>query len=915
MASQAEVELVINTANALPELERELEQIIEIAEGNADDIDLDVAVNRQAAVRELASELAGIVDQLEGTVDPVQIQAELDALEALQEIDRELQEVIDLAEEHARDIELEVELDANMAALDAELDAIAAELEAGAPEVELDVEIDRDGRGAASIGRLTRGLGGLAAPLARTGAGIFGLGVAASSAAPLLASVAGALEAVAPAAALAVSGILAVQLATNTVKLAMIGVEDAVKAAFDPGTKPGELAEALKGLAPPARAFVVQLAAMKKDISAVQQTVQGNFFQGLDKSLRELGKTALPVVSKALAQTATALNKMAKDAASAASELGRNGTLGTALDGAVAGLNNLRSAPGQVVTALGQIGAAAAPAFDRVTQAAAKAATSISLKLGAAFESGALEDAIDGAVDAIAQLGRVAGNVFGGLGNIIGTVSSEGEGLFSTLEKVTQAFEDVTASEGFQRALKALTQTLNVVVETVLPLLTQALTILGPVFEALGPPVQILVRALGEGLGRILTALEPVLVSIAHAFGQLVIALTPVINLAATLIAAILPSLVPLFETLGQVINTMVPFIETLANTLAAVLGPILEKLATEVLPVLLPPFVEMAQRIFPLLTDVLVKLTPSFITLAEAFAELLVQLAPILVSLTELQIALFDELMPFLQPLLDLMIKLTSSGFQFLADILNGVVVPALRILVEFLRGDFSAAQEHARELVRNLSEKVQGYFRDLAEKAVAHLADLARRGGEKVQEMARNIGQKVQDMVNEIITDLQALPQRAADALGNTAQTLVSAGRDLVQGFINGIKGKIGELAAVAQTLADTVSGGVMGFLDINSPSRVMRDIGNDTMDGFSLGLTDGIPDLRSQLQGIASLVPSFALPDGQSIKLPQFGAQQGPSVQVFIGNEQLNGHIDARHARIEAARDRLMIRGVRS
>ena len=32
MASEAEVELVINTANALPELERELEQIIEIAE-------------------------------------------------------------------------------------------------------------------------------------------------------------------------------------------------------------------------------------------------------------------------------------------------------------------------------------------------------------------------------------------------------------------------------------------------------------------------------------------------------------------------------------------------------------------------------------------------------------------------------------------------------------------------------------------------------------------------------------------------------------------------------------------------------------------------------------------------------------------------------------------------------------------
>lgn len=914
MASEAEVELVINTANALPELERELEQIIEIAEGNADDIDLDVAVNRQAAVRELAAELAGIVDQLDGSVDPVQIQAELDALEALQEIDRQLQDVIETAEDHAATIELEAELDANMAALDAEVDAIVAELEAGAPEVDIEVDVDRDREGSGGIARLLRGLTGLAGPLASASKGIAGLGLAAGSAAPLLAGVAGALESIAPAAALAVSGILAVQLATNTVKLAMVGVEDAVKAAFDPGTKPEELAEALKKLAPNARGFVTELAGMRKELKGVQQAVQQQFFLGLDKSLRELGNTVLPVVSTALKNTARELNGMVRNAASAASELGRNGTLGQALDGAVAGLSNLSNVPGQVVTALGQLGAAAAPAFDRVTEAAADAATRISNKLGEAFASGDLETAIDGAVDAIAQLGRIAGNIFGGLGNIIGTVSAEGEGLFSTLEKVTQAFEDVTASEGFQQALKALTQTLNVVVDTVLPLLTQALTILGPVFEALGPPIQILVRALGDGLGKILTALEPVLVSIAHAFGQLVIALTPIINLAATLIAAILPSLVPLFETLGQVINTMVPFIETLANTLAAVLTPILNALATEILPTLLPPFVELAQRIFPLLTDILVKLTPSFVKLAEAFANLLVQAAPILLLTTELAIALFDELMPFLQPLLDIMIKLTAFGFQFLASVINGIVIPIIRILIDLLHGDFAAANKGAEELVRKVTEKIKEFFRDLKDKAVAYLTELAERGGQKVQELRQRVGEKIQEMVQEVVADIRALPGKAAEALSNAGSALVSAGADLVRGFINGIKSQIGQLKQVAADLANSVSGGVKDFLGISSPSKLMMEVGKDTMEGFSIGLNDGVPDLRSQLQGIAGLVPSFALPNGQSLQLPQLN-QQGPSVQVFIGNEQLNGHIDARHARSEAARDRLTIRGVRA
>lgn len=915
MASEAEVELVINTANALPELERELEQIIEIAEGNADDIDLQVAVDRQTAVRELASELAGIVDQLDGSVDPVQIQAELDALEALQEIDRELQEVIELAEEHAREIELEVELDANMAALDAEIDAIAAELEAGAPDVEIDVNVDRDREGSGGIARLTRGLTGLAGPLARVGGGIFGLGVAASSAAPLLAGVVGALEAVAPAAALAVSGIIAVQLATNTVKLAMIGVEDAVKAAFDPGTKPEELAEALKKLAPNARAFVVELAGMRKQLKGVQQAVQNQFFEGLDKSLRELGNTALPVVSTALKNTARELNGMVRGAASAASELGRNGTLQDALDGAVAGLSNLSKAPGQVVTALGQIGAAAGPSFDRVTQAAARAATSIADKLSTAFESGALEKSIDGAVDAIAQLGRIAGNVFSGLKNIIGTVNAEGDGLFGTLEKVSKAFKDVTASEGFQRALKALTQTLNTLVETALPLLTRALELLGPIFETLAPPVQKIIKLLGESLGRILEKLGPVLVKLAEAFGKLVPVLEPFVKLATDILVAILPGLIPLFETLGKVFDEIAPFAKKLAENIGVQILPILKKLAEDVLPKLLPLFGDMAEKIFPKLTEILTELTPFLTKLGESLGELLVKLAPLIEAFIKLEFAIAEELYPVFEPLIKVILFLAEVALKILNSQIVNIIIPAIEILTLLLQGRFSEAWEKVKELVRNVAEKIGEYLEKLADRGAEALANLAQRAGEKVQEMRDRVVQKVQEMIQEAIADIKTLPGRAADSLSDTGSVLVSAGADLVRGFINGIRSQIGELASVAADMADAVAGGVKELLGISSPSKVMMEVGKDTMEGFSIGLNDGVPDLRSQLQGIAGLVPSFALPNGQTLQLPQFGAQQGPSVQVFIGNEQLNGHIDARHARIEAARDRLTIRGVRN
>jgi len=182
-----------------------------------------------------------------------------------------------------------------------------------------------------------------------------------------------------------------------------------------------------------------------------------------------------------------------------------------------------------------------------------------------------------------------------------------------------------------------------------------------------------------------------------------------------------------------------------------------------------------------------------------------------------------------------------------------------------------------------------------------------------EKLKQLADEGVRAFQDWVDRSVQRARELPGKVKDGIGDLGNVLVSAGRDLVQGLINGIGDKIGELRSKASEIASTVKGAVGDFLDINSPSKVMQDMGQDTMDGFLLGLNDRVPALRSDLQGIAGLVPSFALPNGQSLRLPQLGRQQ-PTVQVFIGNEQLNGHFDARLAQNNIARDRLAFQGVR-
>lgn len=912
MASEAEVDLVISTEDTLPQLERDLTAIVRAAEAGADDIELEALLDTDASISNLIGELSDVVAAATAAGDQIAVEATLDSIESLENLQGDLGEVIHAASSRAADIELEAALDANEAALDAELAALVAELERDAPDIDLEVNVDKDGRGATAITRLGKAFSSLI-PGAKVGTIIVGSLTAIGQVAPLLAATAASLEAIAPASALAVSGLITLGLTAGTVALAFNGVGEAVKQAFDPEAKPEELEKALANLAPEARKFVVELSSMRKNLKAIQQDVQQNFFQGLSTELQNLGSTVLPVVAGAMSQTSKQLNLMAVGASRAAQDLARDGALGKALDSSVAALGKLTNLPAQIVTGFGQIGAAAGPALERIATAAGAAGDTISEKLTKAFESGALERAINQSVDALKQLGSIVGNVFGGLSNIIGTVTTQGNGLFSTLEKITQAFEDVTASQGFQKALIALTQTATVLIDTVLPLITQALQILGPVFEVLGPPIQNLVKALGEGLGRVLTALGPVLVSVGEAFGKLVALVLPLVDLAGKLLAAILPGLIPLFDALGQTFEALTPFVEELASTLESTLVPLFTTLATEVLPQVIPPFVELSTKLIPVLTKIIAELAPVLAELALAFAQVLVELAPVIVEFVNLTLTIVDELMPILGPLIDLILNLVNLALNVLAAQLRGIVIPALRILVDLLQGDFSAAWSGAGELVSNIAARIGDVAASMRDRVVARLREMAQGVIDRFNELKDRAVARFTELKNRLGEVAAGFGPAIRAGLGDLGGLLVQAGRDAVQGLINGLTERLGRLREIASQIASTVEGAIKSGLGIHSPSTVMHEVGKNTVEGFRLGIQDSIPSLRRELQGVASLAPSFALPNGQTFQLPA-PQNANPTVQVFLGNELVNQHVDTRIIAANKNRDRLLTQGVR-
>lgn len=884
-----------------------------------------------AATRELSIDLQRAISDAEERGDAINVSASLERAQTLDTLSTELESILGSVQRSgASSLEVNAILDraGSIRRLQDELADAVRVVDATAPDIELDVDADTErlrefqvelrntDREAASLGGTFRSVLGAAAPFA---IGIAGIGAAAGTTAPLLASLTAATLEIAPAAGVAVSGLLTLKLATAAVQIAMIGVGDAIETAFDPEASPEDLAKAMERLAPNARAFVTELRGMRSALSEIQQNVQDNVFANLDAALTALSTSVLPQVSTALERAGTSLNQMALGAVRSALVLSESGALGQALNSSTKSLQNLETVPGSIVTGLGAIAAAAGPSLERLTQAASSAADRISEQLLRSFASGELEKTISGAVDTVAQLGRSIGNIFSGLGNVFDGLTQNGAGLFDTLEKITQAFEDATASKGFQDALGALSSLMGTVVNTVLPLFSDALAALGPVFTTLGPPLEKLVETLGSAFGEVLEALGPVLVALAGTIGSLAVAISPLLELLGTLIASILPILTPLFEAWSDVLKAAAPFVAALADAVGSILGPILQGLAP-ILEALLIPMVSLYETVFPALTHVVEELQPSIARLGEVLGKVVEAVGPLLASIITLGLAILEKLRPTLQPVIDLLLDLAEGALQGLAAMIEDVVIPILESLTKIFSGDIQEGLDQADAAFEAFGIRMIQIIGNAHARIIVFFNDLSLKVVQAIQDMAAGVGRWILELVNDAVATFRELPGEIEAAVGDLGTLLFSAGANVVSGLIAGLRSQLGSLVSAAQSIADTVANTIDGALEIFSPSRRTERSGKNTVAGFVKGINATLGSVEEAAEAMVKPLDILGERDPASAIRPVatgFDRVTGRGtnvVNVYIGNQLLNQFInDAMRTTLDQ-RDRTIATGVR-
>ncbi|MDT0267976.1 hypothetical protein RM844_16980 [Streptomyces sp. DSM 44915] len=738
------------------------------------------------------------------------------------------------------------------------------------------VDVDRSGLDGlrSSLGSLVGSGGGAARGLGSLLGSVGGL-TSLASAVPAVSALVASLAQMAPAAGLAAPALLAVGTAGAAVAIGTRGVSDALA---------GD-AEALARLTPAAREFVQETRALAPAWRNVQSAVQERLFTRLGETLSRTASSVLPVLRTQLSESAGSLNLMARQVLNAATGLSESGALGQALDGANAGLRNLISLPAVLVQGLVQIGAAAAPAFERMTAAAGRGLESLSQRMANAFADGRMQAAIERAVSLVRSLFSTLGNIGSTLGNIFGPAAEAGAGFLPILSQIAETAARVTASPEAQATFQNLFSTLSAVAGVIGGTLSAAL-------QATFPLLSIIVNTLSGPIQNLASTLGPILQNLAAQLGS---ALEPAVSAAASALALVLPIVGQLAGQLagelGPVLLATGTQVGRVASVLTSALQPVLENLPSVIGP-LISTWAQLQIFTTQLAGELLTALTPSLISVGESAGELMVALGPLIEALGVLLVEALNAIEPAVTPTIAIVGRLAEILTSLLASQITNIVVPAIELITSLLQGDFRGAVDAARSLLSGLLTHFGNIFSgivsvasDGASSVIGWFADMGAGALENVRSMGANIlasassamasmGSAISRGVSLAGRIVGLLPGLARAALGNIGSFLYESGKALIQGFIDGIQDMAGAAADAARSLLS----GVRNLLPF-SPAKEGPFSGRGwtlySGRAISSSLADGILDGRRQVRDATMSVARtarFTL-DGPTSDIPRW------------------------------------------
>lgn len=201
---------------------------------------------------------------------------------------------------------------------------------------------------------------------------------------------------------------------------------------------------------------------------------------------------------------------------------------------------------------------------------------------------------------------------------------------------------------------------------------------------------------------------------------------------------------------------------------------------------------------------------------------------------------------------LLDIFIGLfTGDWEQFLqgvSEVFGSIwegICTFLSTMLDTLAGLGEAFCNNFGSLILGGMEAVAGFFESAWNGIVSFLSGVWS-----------NIVSGVSGFIEDILNFFRNLPQNILNAIGNVGNLLYSAGRSIIDGFLNGLRSMWGNVTSFVS--------GIAGWIfshkgPIQKDRKLLVPAGNAIMEGLGKGITEGFKPIMNDVSGMADDISS--------------------------------------------------------
>lgn len=430
-----------------------------------------------------------------------------------------------------------------------------------------------------------------------------------------------------------------------------------------------------------------------------------------------------------------------------------------------------------------------------------------------------------GMTDAAQEAATSTATIEGAMGNLQASVVGVGTTILDQFKGPLTSGISMLA-----QGISGLSGVFTGLVQTIGPILSQIGTTFQTAFAPIGemittqllPALQPLMTAL-QNLGNavmpvIMTAIQtiaPVLATVVsnviQTMSVIATAVTPVINNIAALIQAVLPAIQSAFQIWGTyiqgVINAVFPFIQTVIETVMNVINSIIS----------------------------------TVLALVQGDWD------GVWNGIKNIAQSVWNGIGNIIQAGVDLIKNLIDNALNFIKGIFESIwnaIKGTVENVWNGIKSAVSSAINAVSSTISSVMSSIQGFFSN-AWNSITNAVSSAWNG----------ITSAVSNGVSSMMNFISSIPGRIMGFFGSAGSWLLSAGRNIIQGLINGITGAIGGAISAVKNAVGGIIDGAKSLLGIHSPSTVFRDeIGGMIPPGLSEGVERKTPQAVDSVETMA-------------------------------------------------------------